>query len=171
MLETMTEYERLNLLNQYKILRDLAIARGDKDDADRYEELITIVAEGYVGEYGQLTEEFSEEFPKSESELVWNTLSMYRAIQYSYSKIDNPTISESDIRFDGFDGNEEIRYYCLCKFILFDLKRFEEQTENGRVDFNSHSRRCHIYRKMLKKWESLGKRFELSEENIKYLIS
>lgn len=171
MKETLTEYQRLNLLNQYKILRDLAEMRQDEREAQHYEELVTIVAEGYVGEYGQLTEELSEEFPQSESELVWNTLNMYRAIYDSYDRIENPTISKTDIRFDGFDGNEEIRYYCLCKYILFDLKRFEEQTSDGRLDFNSHSRRCDLYREMLAKWDSLNKSYDLSEEDIKYLIS
>ena len=45
MIETLTEYERLNLLNQYKILRDLAELRKDERSAEHYEELATIVAE------------------------------------------------------------------------------------------------------------------------------
>lgn len=170
MKEQLTDYQRLVLLNQYKILRDLALSRGETEEAEKYDELATIISEGYVGEYGGLFEELSEEFPKSESELVWNTLNMYRAIYDSYHKLKNPQISESDIRFDGFDGNEEIRYYCLCKYILFTLKRYSEQTENGRVDFNSHSRRCNRYREMLAKWISLGKSYNLSEEDIKYII-
>ena len=63
MIETLTEYQRLNLLNQYKILRDLAEMRQDERAAQHYEELATIVGEGYLDSYDQLTQELDEEFP------------------------------------------------------------------------------------------------------------
>ncbi len=166
----LTEYQRLNLLNQYKILRDLAKIRKDEYDIQYYNNLVKIVAEGYERDYELLTEEIDEEFSKEDCDFVWDTLEMYRAIHDSYYKIKKPTLSKSDIKFDGFDGNNEGRYYSLCRFILFDLKRYEEQTEDGRTDFNSHCRRCEKYRTMLSKWNSLGKSYELSEEEIKSLV-
>ena len=167
----LTEYQRLSLLNQYKILQELANARNDEREAERYEQLATIVADGYVGEYCQLTEELSEEIPEEDTKFVWDTLRMYSAIYCSYKRIENPTISESDIYFDGFDGNEEIREYAFCKFILFNLNRFGEFTENNRRDFNSHCRRCPKYSAMLEKWTMMGEPYDLSENDIKALIS
>ena len=171
MIKILTEYERLNLLNQYKILRDLAEIKKDEDSVKYYDELATIVSEGYVLDYGQLTEELNDEFPETECSFVWDTLSMNRAIHDSYNKIRNPQISKEEIRFDGFDGNEEFRYYNLCNHIILTLKHFSEQTEDGRRDFNSHFRRCAKYREMLNKWQSMGKPYNLSESDIQYLIS
>lgn len=171
MIETLTEYQRLNLLNQYKILRELAELRNDEDSAKHYDELAIIVSEGYVRDYALLTEELDDEFSKEDCDLVWNTLDLYAAIYFSYKKIANPKIKETDIHFDGFDENEEVRHYHLCKYILLDLNRFGEFTENGRRDFNSHSRRCEIYRSMLDKWEGMGRPYDLSENDIEYLIS
>lgn len=171
MIEILTEYERLNLLNQYKILRDLAELRKDERSAEHYEELATIVAEGYVRSYEQLTEEINEEFSKEDCDLVWDTLEMYSAIYFSYKRLNNPQIKEEDIRFDGFDGNNEVRHYHLCHYILCDLHRYSEFTEDGRCEFNSHCRRCSKYQKMLEKWDSMDRAFELSESDIKYLLS
>ena len=116
MIETLTEYQRLNLLNQYKILRDLAEMRQDERTAQYYEELATIVAEGYLDSYDQLTQELNEEFPKEDCKLVWDTLRLYSAIYYSFNRLKNPKIKEADFHFDGFDGNNEFRYYHLLPF-------------------------------------------------------
>ena len=171
MIETLTEYQRLNLLNQYKILRDLAEMRQDERTAQYYEELATIVAEGYLDSYDQLTQELNEEFPKEDCKLVWDTLRLYSAIYYSFNRLKNPKIKEADFHFDGFDGNTEFRYYHLCTYIINTLHRFGEFAENGITDFNSHCRRCDKYRKMLTKWGEMKEKFELNEEDIKYLIS
>lgn len=170
MKENLTEYQRLNLVNQYKILRDLAIIRKDEFEIEKYDTFVTILTEGYIGEYSNFTEELSNQFPSEESELVWKTLEIYSYIQFSYRKIKHPSFPETKIYFDGFDGNEEGQYYAFCKFILFTLKRFGEFTENGRTDFNSHSNRCQKYRAMVNKWEEMGKPYELSEGDIKKLL-
>ena len=47
----LNEYQRLNLLNQYRILHELSILRGDKDGEERYDNYMTILANGYEKEY------------------------------------------------------------------------------------------------------------------------
>ena len=170
-MEILGAYQRLNLINQYEILLNLALLRNDERMADQYRQYITILESGYVGEYDMLFEGLSTEFPKEESELVWDILQIYSHIQYSYGKIKNPKLTEAQIRFDGFDGNDEVYHYAFCKFVLFGLNRFGELTENGRTDFNSHSRRCDRYREMQAKWHAMGKPYELSEEDIEFLLS
>ena len=86
-------YQRLNLLNQYKILRDLAKIRKDEYDIQYYNNLVKIVAEGYERDYELLTEEIDEEFSKEDCDFVWDTLEMYRAIHDSYYKIKKPTLA------------------------------------------------------------------------------
>ena len=170
-MKTLDNYQRLNLINQYEILLDLAILRKNNDMAEQYKQYIKILEFGYVGEYHMLFEGLVEEFSKEKSELVWDILQIYSNIQYSYRKIKNPKITEDQIRFDGFDGNNEICYLNFCEFILFDLHRFIELQENGRKDFNSHSRRCDRYQAMQKKWIDMKQPLEMTEEEIKYLLA
>lgn len=170
-MKTLTEYERLNLLNQYKILEKLAKANGDDEEANKYEQLEDIVINGYVEEYGKLFDELQEEFSREESHFVWDTLRMYSAIYLSYKKLQNPKVDKTKIYFWGFDGTEEWYFMDFCKHVLIDLKRFDDLTEGNRIDFNSHSRRCNQYREMLDKWGNIGEKTDLSEDEIKYLIS
>lgn len=171
MKESLTEYQRVNLLNQYKILRELALIRDDQHMADEYEQLANIVAEGYVIEYDRLTTELSEEMTVDESRFVLNVLDMYSVIYISYQKIKNPKLTMEDIRFDGFDGNEEIYHYSFCKYILLDEHRFPELSAGNRQDFNSHYNRIDIYQEMLNKWEAMGKPRTLNENEIEKLIA
>lgn len=170
-MEKLDKLQRLNLINQYSILLDLAILRKDEYMAEQYKQYIKILERGYSGEYYVFLDEISDELSKEDSDLVWDTLQIYSNILNSYKKIRNPKINEDDIRFDGFDGNNEIQYYAFCNFVLFDLKRFCELTEGGQNDFNSHCIRCGKYKNMQQKWISMGKPNELSEDDIKYLLS
>ncbi len=171
MKEKFTEYQRLNLINQYTILRDLAEIRKDNYYKEKYETFIEILSEGYVGMYSDITEELSDEFPAEESRLVWDILQIYSYIKSSYERLEKPTISKSQIHFDGFDGNEEIPYYGFCKFVLFTLKRFSDLTENGQLDINSHCNRVGKYRVMINKWNEMNRPYMLTEEQIKTLLS
>lgn len=51
-METLEKYQRLNLINQYEILLDLAITRKDDYWAEKYKQYIKVLECGYVGEYG-----------------------------------------------------------------------------------------------------------------------
>ena len=170
-MEHLDEFQRLTLINQYSILLDLANLRNDEHSVEKYKQYIKILECGYSGEYSIFLEGLSDEFSKEDSDLVWDILQIYSNIQYSYRKIKNPKIAESKIRFAGFDGNNEIKYYAFCNFVLFDLNRFDELTEGGRCDFNSHCRCCEKYKKMQQKWISMGRPFELSEDDILNLLS
>ena len=166
------EFKRLTLMNQYLILFDLATLRNDEYMANKYKRYIKILECGYIGQYYMLfSEKLSVEFPKWKSDLVLDILNIYSRIHYSYKKIKSPQIKESEIKFDGFDGNFETEYYAFCNFVLFDLNRFDELKEGGRCDFDSHCPRCEKYRDMQQKWISMGKPNELNEDNILYLIS
>ena len=164
------EYQRLNLFNQYSILHELSILRDDKYNEEKYDICMTIISNGYEGEYGFLFDVLSEVFPAEESEFVWQTLQMYSSIYFSYSKLSETKLEKKEILFPGFDGNNEFQHYAFCKFILEDLKRFDELSEGNRADFNSHAEKCPQYRRMLLRWESMGRPMTLSEQAIESLI-
>lgn len=71
-METLEKYQRLNLINQYEILLDLAITRKDDYWAEKYKQYIKVLECGYVGEYYMLFENISDEFSKEELMKVLN---------------------------------------------------------------------------------------------------
>lgn len=167
---SLTIQDRLNLYNQYTILQKLSLLQGDEYEAEYYELRAKIVSEGYQHDYDMLTECINEDFSHEDAELVWDTLNMYSAIYFSYSKIQNPKLTMEQIKFEGFDGNNEIRSMIYCRFIIDDLGRFPELKENGYNDYNSHCQRCDKYKAMVDKWKGMDKSFEMSEEQIEELI-
>ncbi len=167
---TLEKYQRLNLINQYEILLRLAKSQDDEYFVKKYERNIEILNNGYVSEYYMLIEGISDEFSKEEAALVWDILEIYENIQYSYKKLKNSKITQDQIRFDGFDGNNESGHLAFCDFILLTLDRFAVLKEKGRDDFNSHSRRCERYEAMRQKWIEMNKPFEMSEKQIEFLL-
>lgn len=164
------EYQKLCLLNQYKILRDLAIIRKDEHDEELYDNNVIILQNGFTYNYQDLLEEFSTEMTDEECKLVWDILDLYCVIKYSYKNIQNPSINEYDIYFKGFDGNNEIQLLSYCKFIIFNLHRFCELTENERSDFNSHHEMHNDYKRMVDRWMKMDRPYDLSEEQIKEIL-
>ncbi len=162
-------FQRLLLLNQYKILRDLAIVRKDERDEELYEERIRTITDGYCGEYNDFFSELKEEFPKEESELVWDIFEIYSHIKFSYSQLENPTLEEEETIFPGFDGNGEADYMVFCNYIT-NIKHCYCELADGRTDFNSHSKQCERYRKMRDKWNKMGKPYNMTEEQLKELL-
>lgn len=164
-------YERINLLNQYTILQKLSYIQNDKYDAKHYENMASIISNGYTYEYDVLLNCISDEFSETEAEFVWETLEMYSAILFSYRHIKNPELSYDQILFPGFDGNNESRYLYYCEFVLKDKCRYAELLENDRNDFNSHCRKCDKYRTMLKKWNEMDKPQKMSQDQLNELLN
>lgn len=166
----LTLKDRLNLYNQYTILQKLSQIQGDEYVARDYGLKAEIVLKGYIYDYCLLTDGFSDDFLTEDAKLVWDTLDMYSAIHSSYKKLKNPKLKREQIKFYGFDGNYEIRSMVYCRFIIKDLGRFAELSENGHDDYNSHCRLCNRYTVMVEKWKAMDKSYDLSEEQIEELI-
>lgn len=93
--------------------------------------------------------------------LVVDSLDMWSFIEEAYekfSKADKSRIKSEvgilgeDVCFDGFDGNNEIEYLGVTRFLIDDLARFSRF--KGR-DLNSHSPRVHRYGRMLRIFEPI----------------
>ena len=127
----LTIQERLDLYNQYTILQKLSQIQGDEHEAEFYGLRAKIVSEGYLYDYYMLTECIADNFSLEDAKLVWDTLDMYSAIYYSYSRLENPKLTSEQIHFEGFDGNYETRSMVYCRFIINELERYTEFKENG----------------------------------------
>ncbi|WP_171654563.1 YfbU family protein [Paenibacillus foliorum] len=163
----LSNVERLVLSNQYKILMDL-----NPDEVDYYEEKLKIVQNGYTHYYNDLFSEIDEELPEHISQEVVAVLNMYRAINFSYDDLkddEKQEIPKHRVEFEGFDGNEEPQHYSFCRFVIEDSNRFQElHNKNG---YNAHRDVLPKYRRMLIVWEKLGRKTDLSRDEIISLVT
>ncbi|MDU5492441.1 MAG: YfbU family protein [Clostridium perfringens] len=166
-----TEKERLMLFNQYEILKRL-----DEDLYDEYELKQEILLNGYTHNYDELVEGFNSEVDSEISKFVFDVLQMHRVLLFSYEDLtpeEKQEVNLKDIKFRGFDGNEETDYYMYAKFVLKKLKRFEEIYDDGKVEFNSHWNTLNRYKRMLNTWNevSTGRYNNISLQDIKKIIN
>lgn len=167
----LTKKERLILHNQYEILMHL-----DPQEKERYKINQKIVYSGFKYDYNELIDFLDEETPIQVSEFVWDVLQMYRTLSDSYGELspeEKQQIDERDITYDGFDGNEEGKYYTYANFVLKDLGRYEEIYNGGKGRLNSHSNRVSKYKKMVSIWKEVSENeySYLTLEHIKYITS
>lgn len=160
--------DRLILANQFKILEKLY-----PDDAQHYEQHRRALENGYTLNYPWMVEWFSDEMTEEECREVLDILDMYRAITFSYKKIeDKEGIEDNWLRFKGFDGNNESNHYGYAQYFILDLGRFQElKYDSEYPSLNSHGEVLPKYRKMLAYWYSNEKKYELSKAQLIGLLS
>lgn len=165
-----SKIERLILINQYTILEKL-----DSDESEMYALNKKVLENGYTRDYGEIVEHLSDELPEIVSEEVWDILQMYRSMNFSYKDLkDKGSLKEEDIKFKGFDGNNETSYMSYAKFVMHDLDRFDELRDNtGYPSYNSHWPKVDKYRRMLGAWKSVSERYnnKLSLEQINEILN
>ncbi|MFY0758754.1 YfbU family protein [Metabacillus dongyingensis] len=163
----LTKYERLNLINQYKILEKLY-----PEEANDYKLLRTALEEGYVLNYNDSFHWMEEELSKENCREVLDILNMYRTLTFSYRDLnDKGNINESDVIFPGFDGNHETGQYVYAKYYIFDLDRYHELHDKIQYpDFNSHRGMLNKYRRMLSVYNQLNDKHSLNAEEIRNVL-
>ena len=160
--------DRLIIANQLKILEKLY-----PEDAKDYSNHRKAIEQGYKSHYSWLIEGFSDEISVAESEEVIRILNMYRAITFSYKKAeDKEGLEESEIKFPGFDGNDEGGQFGYALYFIVDLGRFTELTGGAEYpDLNSHGwPSLEDYRKKLEIWNRYEDKHSLTIAQIKELL-
>lgn len=149
----MTENERLVLINQFDILSLL------KPDESYYSSCREILENGYEVLYSEITIRLSEPMVADEGQFVIEVLQMHRNLLFSYMSLeDKEDLTEEDVAFNGFDGNEEGKYYTFAEFYIEDFNRFPELKENEFNAYNSHSNKVAKYSRMLELWSNTHER-------------
>ena len=169
----LTEKERLFLYNQYEVLRILN--SDDEHESKRYENFQKIVVRGYEDVYDWLTDGFDKTVPSEVTQFVFDVLNLYRALMVSYHELsdeEKAQIDENDIKYEGFDGSNEIQYYCFADFLMRDEGLYGEIFDDGRAELDSHAKRVDQYKKMLDAWRNTGKEKHdnLTAEEIRGII-
>lgn len=107
---------------------------------------------------------------------VLDILEMWELLEYSYSQLqpaDKTKVkadakpSGHDVRFRGFDGNNETEYMAATGVLINDLDRFS--TFKGR-DLNSHMPSLETYRRMLAVLQPLRNSHDFGPLNAEQII-
>lgn len=164
--------DRLILSNQYRILEALY-----PDEAKDFQIARTAVEKGFEIAYAFNAEHIDDEvLNQDECNFVLEVLAMHRAMNFALKNIkqENPDyaeITDENIHFEGFDGNNETKHMSFTQYFIHDLDRFRELTNgNEYADFNSHSPKVEVYERQIEVWKALPNKYELTAENLITLI-
>lgn len=170
----LTEFDRLILINALSMRR--ALQQGDAREMERQ---IEILRGGYELFYEDVSSfhGLRPTVPMEHCKFVVNVLQVYRFIEHYKQR--NPRDTEfarmPGSYFEGFDGNDEFEGACmsLTRFIIQTQDKFIEQRPYAPEcdEWNSHSPRAGTYRRMIAKWNDIGRPTELSREQAISIIS
>ncbi|MFG1188714.1 YfbU family protein [Xanthobacter flavus] len=149
---SLSKKERLQLYLQYTILDKL-------DPGNGWGHLAEIVQDGYTSYYSRLTDHIGDEFDIEMCRFVEDVLSMFDGLQWPYIQKGIPVPSE--LKFIGFDGNNETDLMAYARFLRRD-RRWEslEVFDNC----NSHFPMREAYARMLPVWRAAGSPSEVGKE-------
>ena len=141
----LTLTERLLLANQLRILELL-----DPAEASHYKQQRQAIEDGYELEYGGIAQSISSTpMSTDECSAVMDVLDMYRDLTFSAR---SANADGGEVRFPGFDGNNEPRELGYVMY-LFSAERWKELQRDGGV--NSHAPMKDRYRRMLNVWRRI----------------
>jgi uncharacterized protein len=168
---SLTPFERLSLMNQLSILKIL-----DPDNAKDYDAQIEILHGGYAICYEEVFQAVFNEMPMEECEYVYDVLDMHRTLINSFNGLhDKQGLTADDVRFRGFDGNNETKRWAFAEY-LQKKGRWQETLVGG---MNSHTiDTVHRYPQMLERFEPIKQEimnshmgnWQLSADQIKTVI-
>lgn len=163
----MDKLERLKLINQYLILEALY-----PDEAEYYSRHREALEKGFTLHYDWMTENLYDELSEEECRFVLDVLNMYRAITFSNNDLpEDEKLDDTEIRFPGFDGNNEGLQLSYTVYFIVRLGRYDELRREGEyTDFNSHAPMMDLYQRMLATWSEMGKPHRLDREKIEAIL-
>jgi uncharacterized protein YfbU (UPF0304 family) len=162
----LNKFERLLLMNQYRILSLL-----DQSNADHYDKLRDALENGYVASYqDDLFAGILEGLSVEQSAFVVEVMSMYDALQRCYDALDDKTgIEEERTKFPGFDSDFELAQLGYARFVVEREGRFSQLKAHSE-DFMGHTPMMDQYRRMTDVWKLAGNRYELTRDDITAIL-
>jgi uncharacterized protein YfbU (UPF0304 family) len=150
----LTPNERLFLFNQYKILEYLAPVQ---DDKDYYQRCWKTLEGGFSGDY-DFDSFLSPQMTKEECDEVVDILDTHRSLLRAAERN-----GIGDIRFAGFDGNNESGHLRLAKFLIAPKGQWDEFKHQ---DLNSHHSTLLHYRAMVREWKRSANKYDLTRDDV-----
>jgi uncharacterized protein YfbU (UPF0304 family) len=164
----MTEPERVQLYWLHSILAELK-----PNEADDHRKAMSILRDGYhelLYDHEVLVA-MDEPMTQSDAHFVYSVLDLFTYLQHSYQGLpldQRAATDEADLRFDGFDGNNESR---LMAFARFNIEQLGKWSSLKIRDFNSHMPMREIYERMLQAAPKIHPERGYSAEQIKAIRS
>lgn len=165
---TLTDVERLQLVNQYKILEKL-----DSENERQYLTLRKILETGITFCYDKVFEDLSQELGSEESYFVVNVVNMFLILQYSFEQLqDKRGLEEGDVLFFGFDkrDDDEWRFLECWRRTWTHWHKSLKFAPDGSRGLSTGR-----YAKMLEKWNVISQKhkegYKLTKEEIKEIIA
>lgn len=160
----MDKLKRFELINQLLILEKLY-----PEEADHYAQNRKALEYGFELHYSWLTENLSDGLSEEECKEVLDIMDMYRSITFSWSRINPDKEIPKEIRFRGFDGNNEGALRSYVQYFIIELDRYEElKYGQAHPSFNSHTRMLARYKNQLRIWKGFD--FDLTAEQIASIL-
>lgn len=165
----LTNTERLILINQYEILSRLA---NDKNDKHSYNLIAEQLRNGHKWLYQQAFEniKIKNDLSEEDTSFVLAILSLHDALLESYDQLisnKETDLHEDDVTFKGFHRETEEH---LASFVhaLKKANFFVNSIGTGHVI--SPKPMTGIYKKMIDRWEHLGRGMIMSHEQVLQVI-
>ncbi len=158
----LSDFERLSLANQFRIRAIL-----EPNEKDHLTYCAEVLENGYEYFYGKVFGHVSDTVSATVANEVADILDMYRVIARALK--DGLTKSnDSFVTFQGFDGNHD-EHYGLASFWISQPGSWDEHKQTNPL--NSHSQgTLPCYRRMLKKWESMGKPMTFNQTQLDEIV-
>lgn len=161
--------DRLVLINQYQILKQL-----DSSQADHYDQLIEVLQNGYAVFYPMLDEPLAQELSAYEGRLVLDILAFYRVVEDHKTRHPDGEVAQHWLaRFQGFNADAEPGHLRLTRFLIETRGEFPEQQpyadETDR--FTSPWHMAKPYRKIVDAWCKQGRPEDLDEAGILEILN
>lgn len=155
----LSDYERLVLMNQHKILEKLS---DDEEEKKSHESMVTVYQSGYEDEYE--LDYIYEPLDEEECIFTRELIAMYDSLYIYWKKDENiqSEIDELKVKFSGFDLNDNVesKFYNYADFLIRDKNLFHEVRDSVRKDpdsLNSHGFGPGLdrYKNILKKYKEI----------------
>lgn len=162
----LTDTERLILANQYEIM---SLLHEDKT----YLQLSKQLRNGHVWLYRQSFQYLSPVLPEGDAIFVLEIVGIYDQMLHSFQKLDDKSgLTEEDVRFPGFDGNDSYESSLLGFAEALAEDRRYADTLNVQRGANSHYQAVPGYQRVIERWRAMGspRDYNLSKEQIQTLL-
>ena len=161
----------MNLTSAERLLIAMELRRQHElEPAVGYDVQAGIIERGYTSLYGEVFGSTAEpELDQTIQEEVFEILGMFRALHPGH--VAGPNWNpEGDYyyqKFRGFDGNAGTGHYSFARFLIEEVRRFEE----SKGELNSHSSTLPQYRAMLDRWKTMDQPHQLSKQQIDTILN
>mgnify|MGYP002651650874 CR=1 FL=1 len=155
--------ERLLLANQYKMLNQLFPNQG-------YDQIEESIRKGFY-DYDSLVEDIKNVVEKEYLKETEDALDLYNVLQRSVEILGSQSpVTEEKVLFPGYGVSGELESSLLDYAIFLRKTGKWSFTKARREDLKSSSKMRAIYIKQVEIWKKLGKKTNLSAEDIQEIL-